>query len=73
MVDHYIDNILPDGFKAQVVCHSKLAAIRYQKAIREALAERLDRERLRQKPDAELIRRIAFLKAVVVISVGRDE
>jgi type I restriction enzyme R subunit len=68
VVDHYIDNILPDGFKAQVVCHSKLAAIRYQKAIREALAERLDRERLRQKPDAELIRRIAFLKAVVVIS-----
>jgi type I restriction enzyme R subunit len=68
VVEHYIDNILPDGFKAQVVCHSKLAAIRYQKAIREALAERLDRERLRQKPDAELIRRIAFLKAVVVIS-----
>jgi type I restriction enzyme R subunit len=68
LVDHYIDNILPDGFKAQVVCHSKLAAIRYQKAIREALAERLDRERLRQKPDAELIRRIAFLKAVVVVS-----
>jgi len=68
LVDHYIDNILPDGFKAQVVCHSKLAAIRYQKAIREALAERLDRERLRQRPDAELIRRIAFLKAVVVVS-----
>ena len=45
LVDHYIDNILPDGFKAQVVCHSKLAAIRYQKAIRAALAERLDREK----------------------------
>jgi hypothetical protein len=28
LVDHYIDNILPDGFKAQVVCHSKLATIR---------------------------------------------
>jgi type I restriction enzyme R subunit len=68
LVDHYIDNILPDGFKAQVVCHSKLAAIRYQKSIREALAERLERERLRQKPDPELIRRIAFLKAVVVVS-----
>lgn len=27
LVDHYIGNILPDGFKAQVVCHSKLAAI----------------------------------------------
>lgn len=68
LVDHYIDNILPDGFKAQVVCHSKLAAVRYQKAIREALAERLQRERLKPKPDEELIRRIAFLKAAVVVS-----
>lgn len=68
LVDHYVDNILPDGFKAQVVCHSKLAAVRYQKAIRAALLERLDREKLKQNPDAELIRRIAFLKAVVVVS-----
>jgi type I restriction enzyme R subunit len=68
LVTHYIDNILPDGFKAQVVCHSKLAAIRYQKSIRRALAERLDQERLKQKPDNELIRRIGFLKAAVVVS-----
>ena len=31
LVGHYIDNILPNGFKAQVVCHSKLAAVRYQR------------------------------------------
>jgi type I restriction enzyme R subunit len=68
LVDHYIDNILPDGFKAQVVCHSKLAAIRYQTAIRKALAERLHREKLKAKPDMEFIRRVAFLKAVVVVS-----
>ncbi len=68
LVDHYVDNILPEGFKAQVVCHSKLAAIRYQTAIRAALAERLQRERLRPQPDAELLRQIEFLKAVVVIS-----
>ncbi|OIQ92634.1 type-1 restriction enzyme R protein [mine drainage metagenome] len=68
LVDHYIDNILPDSFKAQVVCHSKLAAIRYQKAIRAALAERVERENLRPAPDVELIRRIAFLKAAVVVS-----
>ncbi|HSW64994.1 MAG TPA: HsdR family type I site-specific deoxyribonuclease [Dissulfurispiraceae bacterium] len=68
LVDHYLDNILPDGFKAQVVCHSKLAAIRYQKAIRDALAGRIDRERVKPKPDNDLIRRIAFLKAVVVVS-----
>ncbi len=68
LVDHYIDNILPDGFKAQVVCHSKLAAVRYNKAIRDALAERLDREKFKPKPDTELILRIAFLKSVVVVS-----
>lgn len=68
LVDHYVDNILPDGFKAQVVCHSKLAAVRYRKAIREALRERLDRERLRSTPNLKLIRRIDFLKAVVVVS-----
>ncbi len=68
LVDHYIDNILPDGFKAQVVCHSKLAAIRYQKSIRKALVERIEREKLKSTPDAALIRRIAFLKVAAVIS-----
>ena len=68
LVDHYVDFILPDGFKAQVVCHSKLAAVRYCAAIREALAERLEREKRRQRPDLELIRRLGLLKAVVVVS-----
>jgi len=68
LVDHYVDNILPDGFKAQVVCHSKLAAVRYQKAIREALARRVASERAKSAPDPELVRRIEFLKAAVGIS-----
>ncbi|MCX5579639.1 type I restriction endonuclease subunit R [Kaistia terrae] len=68
LVGHYIDNILPNGFKAQVVCHSKLAAVRYQRALREALQARLDAERAKSDPDADLIRRIAFLKVVVVVS-----
>jgi type I restriction enzyme R subunit len=68
LVDHYIGNILPDGYKAQVVCHSKLAATRYQKAIRTALLDRIEREKLKPKPDTELIRRLEFLKAAVVVS-----
>jgi type I restriction enzyme R subunit len=68
MVDHYISNILPNGFKAQVVCHSKLAAVRYQAAIQEALQARLGKEKAAAQPDLELIRRLAFLKAVVVVS-----
>jgi len=68
LVDHYIDHILPDGFKAQVVCHSKLAAVRYRAAINEALRERIDRERVKPVADRELIRRIESLKAAVVVS-----
>jgi type I restriction enzyme R subunit len=68
MVNHYIDSVLPEGFKAQVVCHSKLAAVRYQKAIRAALEKRIAEEKARDKPDAALIRSIEFLKVVVVIS-----
>ncbi|MCJ7600817.1 MAG: HsdR family type I site-specific deoxyribonuclease [Desulfobulbaceae bacterium] len=68
MVDHYISHILPNGFKAQVVCHSKLAAQRYQMAIEEALHARLEMAKAEPHPDLELIRKIAFLKAAVVIS-----
>lgn len=69
LVGHYVDTILPSGFKAQVVCHSKLAAVRYQRALRTALAERVERE-----TDPAARRRIAFLKvAVVVSSDGTNE
>jgi type I restriction enzyme R subunit len=68
IVTHYVDQILPNGFKAQVVCHSKRAAIRYQKALREALDERLARERETAEPDEALIERIGFLKVAVVVS-----
>jgi type I restriction enzyme, R subunit len=68
MVDHYIAHILPNGFKAQVVCHSKLAAVRYQTAIERALQERLETLKATPNPDETLIKKIAFLKAAVVIS-----
>lgn len=68
LVGHYIDNILPNGFKAQVVCHSKLAAVRYRSALREALQQRLEVERAKPDLDADLIHRIAFLKVAVVVS-----
>lgn len=84
LVGHYIANILPNGFKAQVVCSSKLAAVRYKKFIDEAVAERLAVEEAKPiwagKPedlpedqrasyrDEELCKRISFLKSVVVVS-----
>ena len=68
MVDHYIDNILPNGFKAQVVVSSKKAAIKYKRFIDEALTSRLTVEKNRTDPDTALCGHISFLKSVVVIS-----
>lgn len=39
MLCHYVSRILPDGFKAQVVATSRLAAVRYQQALAEACCE----------------------------------
>ena len=39
MLHHYVTTVLPDGFKAQVVAVSRLAAVRYQKAFVEAQRE----------------------------------
>ena len=81
LVDHYIDQIFPNGFKAQVVCNSKLAAVRYQEQIEKALAERLAKEQAKpewstDKSDEErtnyrddsLCKKLQLLKAVTVVS-----
>lgn len=74
LVRHYVDNILPNGFKAQVVCHSKLACVRYQEGITAALAARMAQEQRQPAPDGELLRKLRFLKtAVVVSSDGTNE
>lgn len=68
LINHYVDNILPNGFKAQVVCHSRLACVRYQAGIEAALTERIAQEQARVAPDTDLIKRLKFLKTVVVVS-----
>ena len=60
--------MLPNGFKAQVVCHSKLACVRYPEGIETAIAEREALEQVKPAPDAELLRKLAFLKTAVVVS-----
>lgn len=41
IIRHYVTNILPNGYKAQVVAYSRLAAIRYFGALRRARDELL--------------------------------
>lgn len=68
LVRHYLEQIFPGGFKAQVVCHSKLAAVRYQKAIHDALADYISTQEASETPDFALLGRLRKLKAAVVIS-----
>jgi type I restriction enzyme R subunit len=41
MLRHYVTNILPNGYKAQVVAYSRVAVVRYHAAFLEALDELL--------------------------------
>lgn len=68
MVDHYINEILPNGYKAMVVASSILAAARYQYLIVKAIKSRLEVERNLEKPDHELIRQIEFIDACTVVT-----
>ena len=84
MVRHYVENIMPNGFKAQVVCSSKMAAVHYKKYLDNAVAARLAEEQAKpvwagdpkalpeedraKYRDDELCKKIAFLKSAVVVS-----
>lgn len=84
MVRHYVDNILPNGFKAQVVCSTKMAAVHYKKYLDQAIAERLTEEQAKpvwtadpkalpeeekaQYRDDDLCKKIGFLQSAVVVS-----
>ncbi|WP_433015886.1 type I restriction endonuclease subunit R [Kribbella sp. CA-294648] len=39
MLRHYVDKVLPEGFKAQVVAHDRETTVRYRAALMEARAE----------------------------------
>lgn len=68
MVNHYIDNILPNGFKGMVVANSILAAVRYEKYIIEAINKRVELEQAKETPDSELIKKLEFLKVASIVT-----
>ena len=68
MVDHYIKHILPNGFKAQVVASTVLAAVRYKKALIQAINDRIAQETSAAVPDGELMKQLKFLKVETVVS-----
>jgi len=67
MIDHYVAQVFPNRFKAQVVTVSRLAAIRYKKAFENALKEKI--EELRRNNQNKIdITQLEKLKVGVVIS-----
>ncbi|WP_044212109.1 type I restriction endonuclease subunit R [Flammeovirga sp. OC4] len=68
LVDHYIDEILPNGYKAMVVASSILAAARYQYLILQAIKERLAVEESKEERDEDLIEKIKFIEACTIVT-----
>ncbi|MGI6774065.1 type I restriction endonuclease subunit R [Acetomicrobium sp.] len=71
MIEHYITHVFPNRFKAQVVTVSRLAAIRYKKALEEALKEKI--EEMKKKGSNEDIKALEKIKVEVVISGPPDD
>ncbi|OUS09084.1 deoxyribonuclease HsdR [Gammaproteobacteria bacterium 42_54_T18] len=79
LVKHYTQKILPSGYKAQVVCSSKQAALHYQTYIRKALKQWVKDELAKpvavegeSEPgdvqDQALLKQVQFVDALVVVS-----
>ena len=73
MIEHYITHIFPNRFKAQVVTVSRLAAIRYKKALEEALTLKGKIEEMKKKGSNEDIKALEKIKVEVVISGPPDD
>ncbi len=76
IVEHYSNDILVNGFKAQVVASSIVAAVRYKYELEIAIQHKI--AELKALPqaerDEEQIERLAFLKvAAIVSSIGNNE
>lgn len=72
MLDHYINSIFVNGFKAQVVAHTREAAFRYKKAIDELLPQKIAKLK-ESNPNNVDIACLEKLKTACIISAGNNE
>lgn len=75
MIQHYYTNVLPNGFKAQVVTTSRLAAVRYKEALDRALAETIAQLEASELSDEEqeTLRNLKRVEIDVIISGSLNE
>ena len=71
IIEHYTQEVLPNGLKAQVVGTSIVAACRYKYELEEAIKEKIKKEQA--KPDSErdedLLKQMQFLKVCAVVTM----
>ena len=72
MVEHYLAQVFPNGFKAQVVANSREAAVAYRTYICLALADAIERVE-RSNPNRLNLDRLRKLRPAVVISGSNDD
>lgn len=72
MVEHYLTHIFPNGFKAQVVAVSRMAVIRYNDAIDQALMDKV-KQWERDGLSEEKIERLKRLKTAAIISGSQND
>lgn len=73
IVKHYFENVFDNGFKAQIVASSILAAVRYKDAIDKALKEYIRDYENSDACDPERLKLMKFLKSVTRISKKHNE
>ena len=72
MISHYIAHIFTNKFKAQVVVVSRIAAIRYKKALEEALQEKILELRKNPQPNLDM-KQLEKMRIEVVISGSAND
>ena len=76
IVEHYYNDILVNGFKAQVVASSIVAAVRYKYELEIAIKNKIEELKALsdEQRDDERIRQLEFLRvAAIVSSLGNNE
>ena len=72
MMEHYVSQIFPGGFKAQIIANSRIAAVRYKRMVEDALKVQI--ERLEKDNPLNIdIDRLKKVRAAVVISGDRND
>ena len=67
MIDHYIKHVFPNRFKAQVICVSRVAAVRYKEKLESALREKIKELKNNNSSNIDL-ETLKRLKVAVIIS-----